>query len=402
MSYPGRPSVGYPAPKPIPRRYPPLAYNVDLILERYLPLAGEVLIAPNQRVTPETPIARCLLPGKPRLLNLAEYFDLAPKDAVKLVNKTINTRLAEGETIAQKKGGLRGKSLKAPFEAIISALDEDTGYLSLTPAATPFVLESHVPGTVIEIVPGWGAKIGLKASYIRGAVGIGGERQGVLRRIVATPNQPLTPEMIGDRAIFYILLGGSTVTAETLRRAVESKVRGIITGSMRAEELAKFLEYSQSDSFYKVSLNNWRFPADINPQDSPLTLVLTEGFGEMPMSGKVFEFLAAQDSYTISINGSTRLRRGWTRPEIIVPVSSSVDANRRPTNLNPDEQTPQIGSIVRLINPTMLGAVAKVTGIAQSRRPTATMLLDRQVEVEVLNTGQRLYLPLLDVEVLER
>jgi hypothetical protein len=373
-----------------------------MVVERYLPLPGEILIAPNQRVTPETPVARCLLPGKPRLFNLAEYFEIAPKEAVKLVSKPVNTRLAENEVIAQKKGGLRGKTLKAPFECIISALDEDTGYLSLTPAAVPFVLESHVPGTVVEIVPGWGAKIGLKASYIRGSVGIGGERQGVLRRMVATPNQPLTPEMLSERAIFYILLGGSTITAETLRKAVESKVRGIITGSMRAEELAKFLEYSQTESLYKVGLNNWRFPADINNQDAPLTLVLTEGFGEMPMSSRIFEFLASQDSYTISVNGSTRLRRGWTRPEIIIPVSSSTDANRRPTNLNPDEQMPQVGSMVRLVNPTMLGAVARVTGIAQSRRPTATILLDRQVEVEVLNTGQRFSLPLLDVEVLER
>ncbi len=382
------------------KHYPALAWNIDYELERRLPQPGEVLVAPNQRVESDTVIARTLVPGRPRLFNLAEFFETEPREVAKLLLKQVNSQVVQNEVIAQRKGLIR-KQFKAPFDAIISAFDTATGYISFTPSPAPFNLDAFVRGNVTSIFPGIGVKIELKAGYMRGAFGFGGEQHGVLKVLTTDPNEPIDPAQIEARASYFILLGGSHVRAEALRRAVEMKVRGIICGSIREEELTKFLEYRRREAFYRVGSHNWRFPADISGQDSPLTLIVTEGFGQRPMAYSAFEMLLAHDGQGLSMNGSTKIRRGSKRPEIILPVSTPGEASKLSTSLHPTDQLPRPGSIVRLTNPSYLGTVGFVRTLPNSRRGASPGQLERLAEVEI-SGGTRLMLPFADLEVLEQ
>ncbi|MEI7553784.1 hypothetical protein [Candidatus Chlorohelix sp.] len=384
-------------PVPAFRPYPTLAWNIPIMVERYLPLVGEVVVAAGQRVDNDTPVARTLLPGRPRLFNLSEYFGMPPKEVNKLLLKKVSDRLSDGEIIAQKKG-FRGMQFRAPFAATLSAYDEATGYLSLTPSPTPLVLEAFVRGIVSETVPGYGVKIETRANYLRGAVGFGGEVHGVLRSMVADPTHSVSPESIDSRSTYFILLAGAVVTAEVLRKAVEFRVKGVIAGSMREEEMTKFLDYRKRESFYQVGQNNWRFPAELNPLDCPFTLILTEGFGQRPMANRVFDMLSEQNGLQISINGITRLRRGWQRPEIIAVVGSEY--THPSTDISLEAQLPHVNSLVRLTNPTYLGVLGRVINLPQ-RRYVGANALDRMVEVEV-GGGRRLMIPAVDMEVLEQ
>lgn len=407
---PPLPPLGQFSPPPMPSRsmsasavakhYPALAWNIEYSVERRLGQPGEILVAPGQRVESDTIVARTLMPGRPRLFNLVEVFEDEPREVAKLLVKKVNDPVREGEAVAQRKGFL-SKQFKAPFDAIVSAFDPATGYLSLTPAPAPLNLDAYVRGTVTATIPGYGVKIDLRAGYVRGAFGFGGEQHGVLRVLTTDPNEPLDPAQIEARASYFILLGGSHVRAEALRKAVEMKVRGIICGSIREEELAKFLEYRRRDVIYRVGSNSWRFPADINGSDSPLTLVVTEGFGQKAMASSVFEILLAHDGQSLSMNGTTRLRKGWQRPEIILPVSTPGEAGHASTSLNPADQLPRSGSIVRLINPTYLGVVGMVHTLPPGRRGARPGQLERLAEV-VLADGTRLNLPFGDLEVLHQ
>ncbi|HEX2914024.1 MAG TPA: hypothetical protein VH186_24685 [Chloroflexia bacterium] len=379
---------------------PSLVQNISITIERQLPALGEVLVAPGQRVDSDTIVARTLLPGRPRVYNLADYFELPASDISKLVEKKVGAKLSKGEVIASTKSLIFSRQFKAPYDAILSAVDANSGYISLTPQPQPYNLEAFVRGNIASTMPGYGVNVELQANYARGAFGFGGERHGVLRVLATRPTDPIDPLSVDSRTTNFILLGGSYITAETLRRAVEMKVRGIITGSIREEEITKFLEYRNRKTFYQVGQHGWRFPADLSGQDSPLTLIITEGFGMRPMASRLFEMLLAHDSEELSINGVTRLRRGWQRPEIIVPVLTSLEANRASTRLGAAEQLPRPGATVRLINPTYLGAVGTVISLPPSRRNSAHGHLDRLAEVEV--SGTRLVLPFADLEVLEQ
>jgi hypothetical protein len=116
------------------------------------------------------------------------------------------------------------------------------------------------------------------------------------------------------------------------------------------------------------------------------------------MAGPVFEMLLAHDGSAISINGTTKLRRGVRRPEIIAPSASQGELNHNSTSLNPTDQLPRPGSIVRLINPGYLSAIGRVRSLPPSRRGVTTGQLERLAEVEV--AGTRLILPFADLEVL--
>jgi hypothetical protein len=118
------------------------------------------------------------------------------------------------------------------------------------------------------------------------------------------------------------------------------------------------------------------------------------------MASRIFEMLMGQNGLEISINGTTRLRRGWQRPEIIAPVSSQIDANRNPTDLSMITKLPPPNALVRLINPTYLGVLARVVSLPQ-RRHASSSASDRMVEVEV-GGGRRLLLPAVDMEVIEQ
>jgi hypothetical protein len=382
-----------------PESLPPMAVNVSLTIERRLPALGEVIVAPNQTVVSDTILARALLPGRPQVFNLSEIFEENPKDLSKRMLKQVGERVKAGELIAQRKG-LGGKSFKAPFDATLSVYDEASGYISLTPQPEAYNLEAFVRGTITGIIPSYGATVQVQANYARGAFGFGGERHGVLRVLANKPGDPIDPAAIDPRTTYFILLGGSYITAEVMKKAVEMKVRGIITGSVREEELVKFLSYRKRQSLYRVGQYAWRFPADISGQDSPFTLVVTEGFGMRPMASRLFEMLVAHDGEELSINGTTRLRRGWQRPEIVVPVLTRAEVTRAATKLTMTEQLPRPGSIVRLINPTYLGAVGQVVSLPPSRRGVSPGQLDRLAEVEV--QGTRLVLPFADIEVLEQ
>ncbi len=383
-----------------PRYLPALAQNISVTVERRLPALGELTVAPGQRVESDSTLARTLLPGRPRVYNLAEFLGQPSVSITKLLTKGVGAKIVKNEVIAATKGLLAKRQFKAPFEGILAAVDEVSGYISLTPQPQPFNLNAFVRGTVTSTIPSYGASVTLQANYARGAFGFGGEQTGVLRVLASRPADPIDPAAIDPRTTYFILLGGSYITAETLRRAVELKVRGIITGSIREEELTKFLEYRRRDSFYRVGQHAWRFPADLSGQDSPLTLIVTEGFGLRPMANRLFEMLLSHDGQELSINGMTRLRRGFQRPEIIVPVLTTVEATKSMTRLGAADQLPRPGSIVRLINPTYLGAVGTVVSLPPSRRGITPGQLDRLAEVEVSNT--RLVLPFADIEVLEQ
>jgi len=88
-----------------------------------------------------------------------------------------------------------------------------------------------------------------------------------------------------------------------------------------------------------------------------LTLVLTEGFGEIEMSKKTFDLLQSLDGQTGSINGATQIRAGVIRPEIIVPHTDPAGQAEEVTGGG----ELKIGSTIRVIREPYFGQLGSVT-----------------------------------------
>jgi hypothetical protein len=110
----------------------------------------------------------------------------------------------------------------------------------------------------------------LLESCARGVFGVGGEALGELTTVAESPGEPLTTEMIGEGLRGKVLVGGSIVTIEALRKASKIGVSGIVSGSVDQKDLTEFLGH-------EIGMGV------TGDEDINFTLIVTEGFGIFPM-----------------------------------------------------------------------------------------------------------------------
>jgi hypothetical protein len=223
-------------------------------------------------------------------------------------------------------------------------------------------------------------------------------------------DEQVTPDIIDARVTYAIVLGGSQVSAEALRRMIELGARGIIVGSIRSSELEKFLGYSGDtnaglDPAWRLGAttmgsNGWLFPPPrpgiLSRVPPDFVIVVTEGFGSVPMSPRTFELLAAYDGQEVAIDGTTRLRGGLARPEIIIPLARTTAVKW----LEESGPKMEVGTQVRLLSPAYLGQVGQVAGLPVGPRAAQSGVVAPVADV-TLTSGQKLRVPLVDIEVLE-
>ncbi len=415
-----------------PTKQPSIATTTLVRLERRLPLAGEVTVRRGARVEPDDVVARTLVPGKPMEINVAQELAVSTRAAAKLLRKKAGEQVAADEVIAGKRG-IGAKQVKSPIAAVFTEYDQSRGTVILTPMGEMYELDAHLKGIVMDIFPNQGVSIETPAAIVRGIWGMGGERHGVLKLLVTGNDEELAPELIDAKSTFAVLVGGSFVTAAALRNCLANRVRGVIVGSMPVEELRAFLLEVYTPAAYAAASSvtdwpmgrlGWQFPppplfpdlvpAAVQPStptsaallnrlnasaELPFTLIVTEGFGRVPMSERAFELLAAADGQEVAISGMTRLRGGLARPEVIIPLPRSSVQGR---DLSSSQQAPtvKVGSIARVLGGVQLGRVGKVSAIPTRPQIMPSGILARALELAFAD-GSRLLLPQLDVEVLE-
>jgi hypothetical protein len=129
-----------------------------------------------------------------------------------------------------------------------------------------------------------------------------------------------------------------------------------------------------------------------------VTLVVTEGFGEMAMAERTFRLLRERDGRRASLSGATQIRAGVIRPEVIVPATEApIDEGAAATG---GEEGVRVGSAVRVIRAPHFGAI--VTVVALPEQPQ-TIETEAQVRVLVaeLPGGERVTLPRANVELIQ-
>jgi hypothetical protein len=381
----------------VPTGAPPLITNAMARIERRLPHPGEVLVRAGQRVEPEATVARAYLPGTPQIVNLARALMIAPSLVERAMVREVGNKVAQGEVLARS-SRVGGRVCLAPVSGVIVALDSETGYVTISPDPAEYALPATVRGLVMEVIPGLGVRIETPAAQVYGAFGFGEERSGVLQLLVTDPSEVILPEMITAKSAYAITIGGSGITAMALRRAVKEQVRGVIVGGIDEAELRAFLGWA-SVANWRPDAATWRLAAP--PPDQPpdqslgLTLVVTEGFGQRPMSAPLFELLVSHDRQEALIEGLTRLRSPLQRPRVVVPLSSRTAG----LQLEPPHPVLRPGATVRLLDNEHLGQVGRVRSVSSGPRRLASNVRAPAVEV-LLEDGATLLLPRTTVEIL--
>ncbi len=357
--------------------------------ERKLPIEGEVLVKEGQRVDMDDVVARALLPGNVEMVNVANLLGVEPQDVPRYMLKKEGDEVKQGEIIALHKTffGLFKSEVRSPIDGTIESISGTTGQVVIRRPPVPVTVDAYISGYVHEVIPKEGVVVKTYGTFIQGIFGVGGERKGVLRVLVNSPDEKATPDMISEDLKDSVIVVGSYCSYDLIKRAEEVGVKGIITGGLDDYDLSKYLGY-------EIGV------AVTGTEEIPLTIILTEGFGEIRMADKTFKLLKESDGKKVSINGATQIRAGVIRPEIIVPYLEEVQ-----DGASLDEQeismALEVGAIVRIIREPNFGKLARVVELPEQPQVIPTSSKVRVAVLELLDTGERVVYPRANIELFE-
>ena len=352
--------------------------------QRRLPLAGAVLVRIGDRVAAEQVVMRTELPGPADMVNVASVLGVLPEEVGKYLVKTPGAALRKGELLAESTSffGLFKTRAESPMDGTLEAISAVTGQVTVRGMPVPVEVAAYVDGIVVETTAGESVTIETCGAYVQGIFGIGGETCGTLALGVARPGDALAPEAITPAHRDAIIVGGSHISADTVRKAIGVGARAVIAGGMDDADLKALLGFELG-------------VAITGHERLGITVVLTEGFGAIAMADKTFALLAACAGKKASVNGATQIRAGVMRPEIIVPSAAAGAALA-------EAETPAVldlGTMVRAIREPYFGRIGVVTALPVDLAELPTESKARVLSVRFA-AGDEATLPRANVEVI--
>ena len=356
--------------------------------ERRLPLKGQVLVNVGDEVTPDTIVARTELPGPLTTIRAADRLGVEPRNLPQAMKKQVGEEVSAGEVIAEIKSffGLLTTRITSPVDGIIEFASEVTGNIGIRHRPTPVEVRAYIRGRVVEIIPDEGVVIETRGALVQGIFGIGGEAVGSIEVIAESPDEDVPPERINDSHRGKVLVCGSIVRYELLNAARNAGAVGVVTGGVIDSDLTRFLGY-------EIGV------AITGQEDVGLTLIVTEGFGIMPMAQRTFDLLKSLNGREASISGATQIRAGVVRPEIIVPRNELSELPLPAPSRSAQGQL-EIGTRIRLIREPYFGQLATVVALPAELQDIETEARVR-VLVARLDDGTEVTIPRANVEIVE-
>ncbi len=216
--------------------------------------------------------------------------------------------LAHRPDVASDSNAALVEFIISPISGTITSIDLKTGGLRIERKFTEFELHAGFFGTVTAVGSDYLEITGM-GRRVHGLWGIGGESFGRLRVAVGSPEDELTEADISEDDKGAVLAGGAFIGLRALEKAASAGVKGIITGGADHLDLCRF-----ADKEFEIAVTG--------REKVPFPLIITRGFGKdpdgFPMDAGLMEFLHENEGRWVFINGTTHIRAGVVRPEIVV------------------------------------------------------------------------------------
>ncbi len=354
---------------------------------RLLPIPGTVMVKQGNRVAADTVVAQTELPGKVHSVNVANLLGAAPDEIREYLIKKEGEAVHRDEVIAENKPFIKWlkTEVRSPIQGKIDTVSTVTGQVLLREPPRRLELLAYMDGTVVEMHPAQGVTIETSCTLVQGIFGVGGEAWGEVRMAVTSPDETLTADKLTSDMRGKIVVGGSFLGAEALTRARDLGVTALVVGGIHDKDLRALLGYDLG-------------VAITGTEKIGLTLILTEGFGTIPMAARTFALLSKHQGQKASVSGATQIRAGVIRPEIIIPAA---DGDRTEASAAVAERGGiQVGDQVRIIRDPLFGRIGQVAAL-----PPDLRLIETESHVRVLEVAfpdkTRAVIPRANVEIIE-
>jgi len=293
-----------------------------------------------------------------------------------------------GEPLAETRPLIRWfkTTVKAESSGTVENISTVTGQIMLREPPLPVQVPAYVDGVVVEVLPEEGVVVETSGAFVQGIFGVGGECWGTLHLMAGSLGDPLEPSRITPDCRGKIVVATGLVSHAAIERAREVEAIGVIGAGVRDQDLRELLGFDLG-------------VAITGSEDIGLTVILTEGFGEIAMARRTYDILEACDGREASISGATQIRAGVQRPEIIVPADGSVPDGGSASGVAHSEGMTE-GDLLRVIRAPYFGRIGKVAELIADLRKVESGARVRVLEVE-FDDGSLAVVPRANVELIE-
>ncbi len=362
---------------------------------RILPIPGEVLVKKGEEVDSSRIVAKTDLPGKVYTVNVVNQLGITPSEIREFMLKKEGGPVSKDEVIAENRPMISWfkTQVRSPINGNIENVSSITGQVLLREPPRPLNLFAYIDGHVTEVIEREGVVVETLCSFIQGIFGVGGETSGIIEMAVNDPNEIVTKEIIDAGFKDRVIVGGSFIDWEAIKKAREVGVKGIIVGGIHDKDLKGLLGYDLG-------------VAITGREDIGITLIITEGFGKITMASRTFDLLSEKAGKKACISGATQIRAGVIRPEIIIPMAGtgSQESGVRSQEITADLEMERVGlsagDPVRIIREPYFGLIGKIASLPHELQVIETGSKVRVLEVE-LPDGRRVIIPRANVEIIE-
>jgi len=365
-----------------------VARRTTIRKRRILPVQGRVVVEQGQSVRAGAVVAEADLPGQVHPVNVVNRLGIRPEEIRRYMLKQEGDAVERDEPIAETNPWIKWFKVRcpSPVAGAIESVSDVTGQVMVREPPQKIALSAYISGTVVEVIPGEGAVVETEAALVQGIFGIGGECGGRLKVLAQSPGGVVRPQALDSTCQNCIIVVGSLATAALVEAARDFGVSALVAGGMPAEDLRQVLGYDIG-------------VAVTGSETIGLTLVLTEGFGSIPIAQRTFELLKELDGLRASANGATQIRAGVLRPEIIVPLEGPVrDTMKREPAAEADGL--RVGDQIRIIRQPNFGLIGEVAELVPDQVEIETEAKVRVLRVRTAR-GDTITVPRANTEVIK-
>ena len=359
----------------------------DHSVDRILPISGEVKVGEGDTVEAGTVVAETFMDGDITPLNVANLLGAQPGDVPSMMLKGEGEPVEKDEVIARNKGifGMFKNECRSPASGTIQTISATTGQVMIAGPPIPVQVKAYLPGRVSSVMPGEGVVVENRVALIQGIFGVGGETSGRIVIAVSSHDEELDADRITEEMAGAVVVGGGRVTAAAIQKAREVGVAAVVSGGIDDSDLKQILGYDLG-------------VAITGSERLGVTVVVTEGFGEIGMARRTFELLSARSGREASVNGATQIRAGVMRPEILIPFAEG-DTSDTETNRT-ESGVLELGTPIRVIRDPYFGMIGTVASLPEAPQVLGSGSKSRVLEV-ALESGNTVTVPRANVELIE-
>ncbi len=260
------------------------------LIKRSLKGAGRITVQKNTEVLPHDILGQYKITAGFNKINLARQLNVDPEEVPKFLKKAVGRPVFKGELLAFKSGLIGSTQIIVPTDSIFESLDRESGEATLKLLPKEGVLTSGVFGVVEDVDNGRG-EVTLKCmtTEVYGVLGTGSEKEGFLN-VISGAGDLVNASKITGANKGQILVCGSLVSQEIVKKALSLNVSGIICGGLN------MLDY--------ISMVTSLTPLKRVGTEVGISLIATEGFGLLPLGEDIQELLNKYNNRFCFINGN--------------------------------------------------------------------------------------------------